>query len=165
MLSALYYIIWIELRTLRNTLKSRTSEYVLKVLIVCPFLFFAAWLFGDLFFVAQNLIVSGNNQVIKELGHLLCTALGLVWLVLALQTNLGSLSYDHLFRMSALSWNFKSIFAAALIRSLGDRWLIFWVPILLWMVLSFGITPTLYNILIVTLAIILFGLTMAGIEH
>ena len=133
MLKAFLSIVWVDIRIFRNRWKKVISAYVVHGIFVFPLIFLVSWILGHIFAKISS------ETFFRELMHLLFIFLGTLWGFLAFTTNLSSLNYYHLIRLPKYPFTFRQVFIASSIRALGDRWLLFFGPIMACIIIGMDI--------------------------
>lgn len=133
MLKAFFYIVWVDVRSFKNRWKKVISTYIVHGIFVIPLIFLVSWILGHIFAKISS------EPFFRELVHLLFIFLGILWGFLVFTTNLSSLNYYHLVKFPKYPFTFRQVFIAASIRALGDRWLLFFGPIMACIIIGMDI--------------------------
>lgn len=134
MLNAFFSLVWVDIRSFKNRWQKVISAYVVHGIFVIPLIFLVSWTLGHIFAKISNEIF------FEELVHLIFIFLGILWGFLAFTTNLSSLNYYHLIRFPKYPFTFRQVFIATSIRALGDRWLLFFGPIMACIIIGMDIS-------------------------
>ena len=153
MLDAFFSIVWVDIRIFRNRWKKVISAYVVHGVFVIPLIFLVSWILGHIFAKISS------EPFFRELVHLLFIFLGTLWGFLVFTTNLSSLNYSHLVKFPKYPFTFRQVFIAVSIRALGDRWLLFFGPIMACIIIGMDIAG-LIKILIATGGCLVFACIM-----
>ena len=134
MLNAFFSLVWVDIRSFKNRWQKVISAYVVHGIFVIPLIFIISWILGHIFAKISN------ETFFEELVHLIFIFLGILWGFLAFTTNLSSLNYYHLIRFPKYPFTFRQVFIATSIRALGDRWLLFFGPIMACIIIGMDIS-------------------------
>ena len=165
MFKVLYHIWWIDIHKARNMAHTKVKGFCVRILVICPLLLLGALLFGSIFVSLNYIMASSDQTIIRELGHVLISILGLMWIVFALLFNFHNLKYDHLFNLCLMPWTLSQVYAATVVRSLCDKWFLFWNVVLLWWCFHTGISVFSPGGFIAIFLVLLFGLVMLTWIH
>ena len=152
---------WLHLKGERTESKSGPGSYAVKISGEIAILVLSLWASAGIHHALLHAMGDGGLMV-RELLHALFAGLSMVWVVLGLKSIISTSVCKDLRETVKYPWTYKQVYAAGVVRTLSDRWLIIFAPVLVSSAMACGLLKSITTGIICGLSMIAFAVLMVS---
>ena len=149
-------LIWLRYHLFINRIRQRKIWYATLCLMFLGLIFFGSSLFGALFYAIQGLLCVGDPLLFREVVHLLCLGIFLVWIFLGVFWGMSSPDVSYLSRLVRFPLSFRQLYGASVLSGLFGYWIVVFGPVFVWLAIGLKMTGNLMTMALSLFSIILF---------